>query len=373
VSAPHELVGRARELRDYLRERQAETEQRGGYSGETHALLLEAGFFRMLIPRRHGGLDVDLPTYAGVIGELARGCPASAWCVALLAAGALRARVLFDAEAQSVLFAEPDFRATSAVAGVVRARPDGGGFIFAGSLEGAVGARHATHLLGETGLDGGDDRLLFAAPRNRFEVADNEEHDVLRGGWDRVRFDGTRISAPLVRRLTATGETPADPWQEGVQAAALAAVFAGAASAAAEIYEQLTRSGSVRGSTSSPRRLDPDYQRWLGAAIGRASAASLLLAEAVAPGAGVPLDAGGGILASPTATLELAMLARESMKLAWSAVADVLRTAAAPDSGAQAALERIGRALMSGFGDPALPAEESVARRFARRRLGLPL
>jgi hypothetical protein len=254
----------------------------------------------------------------------------------------------------------------------VRARPDGGGFILAGSLEGAVGARHATHLLGEAAIEGADGGLLFAAPRSRFEVADSEEHDVLRSGWDRVRFDGTRVTAPLTRPFTAADGVPADPWREGVQAAALAAVFAGAASAATEIYEELTRSGSVTGSPASPRRLDPDHQRWLGAALGRASAASLLLAEAAAPSAGAPLDADAGVLADPAAMLELTMLARESMKLSWSAVADVLRTAAAPDAASHAALDRIGRALMSGFGDPALPTEESVARQLARRRLGLP-
>jgi 3-hydroxy-9,10-secoandrosta-1,3,5(10)-triene-9,17-dione monooxygenase len=355
VSAPEELVERARGLRGYLRERQAETEQRGGYSGETHELLLEAGFFRMLAPRRHGGLDVDLATYLRVIGELARGCQASAWCVAVLAGGALRARALFDDAAQAELFAEPDFRATSAVTGVVHARPDHDGFILAGSLDGAVGARHATHLIGHAALDGAGSGLLFAAPRSRFEVLD-DEHDALRGGWDRVRFDGARLGGPLMHGSTAA---VADPWQTGVRAAALAAVFAGAASAAADVYEELVRSGSVAGSA---RRLDPDNQRWLGAAIGRASAAALLLAEAAAPRDGVSL-----------AAVELAVLARESMKLAWSAVEGVLRTAAPAGADALAELDRIGRAMLSGIGDPSLPSEESVARALARRRLGLPL
>jgi hypothetical protein len=61
------------------------------------------------------------------------------------------------------------------------------------------------------------------------------------------------------------------------------------------------------------------------------------------------------------------------MKLASSAVEDVLRTAspAAPHHCAQ--LERIGRVMLSAWGDPSNLSEEWVARQLARHRLGLPL
>ena len=67
------------------------------------------------------------------------------------------------------------------------------------------------------------------------------------------------------------------------------------------------------------------------------------------------------------------MLARESMRLAWSAVHDVLRTAGPGAAGRLAELERIGRAMLSGWGDPSNLSEEWVARQLARERLGLPV
>jgi 3-hydroxy-9,10-secoandrosta-1,3,5(10)-triene-9,17-dione monooxygenase len=71
--SPSELVSRARALRPRLLERQEQTERDTRYSQETHAEFLEAGFYRMLIPRMFGGLEVDVETFAKVMIEIARG------------------------------------------------------------------------------------------------------------------------------------------------------------------------------------------------------------------------------------------------------------------------------------------------------------
>ncbi len=60
---PAEIVARAREIRPGLVELQAETEDRRYYSEETHQAFLKAGFYRMLVPRRYGGYEFDLPTF----------------------------------------------------------------------------------------------------------------------------------------------------------------------------------------------------------------------------------------------------------------------------------------------------------------------
>ena len=68
-----QLVAAARALREQLIAEQAETEERATYSEEIHEALLEAGFYRMYVPRRYGGLEVDVPTFMRVGVELARG------------------------------------------------------------------------------------------------------------------------------------------------------------------------------------------------------------------------------------------------------------------------------------------------------------
>ncbi len=44
----------------------------------------------MLVPRRYGGLEVDLPTFYQVIMSIARGCPSTGWMLALSTAHSLQ-------------------------------------------------------------------------------------------------------------------------------------------------------------------------------------------------------------------------------------------------------------------------------------------
>jgi hypothetical protein len=164
-----------------------------------------------------------------------------------------------------------------------------------------------------------------------------------------------------------------DPWMTGVLQAGLAAVFVGAASTAAEVYEELVRTEPTSRPPIGPRRLDPDYQRWLGAAVGRATAAELLLGEAAESYLGTRAAPGDAVAITCADDLRLDMLARESMKLAWSAVHEALRTAGPGVPGRLAQLDRIGRALLSAWGDPSDRSEEWAARQLARERLGIPM
>ena len=74
---PREIVARAAAMRPELLERQAETEERTFYAQDTHEASREAGFYRILQPRRFGGYEFDLETYFRVIIEIARGCPST--------------------------------------------------------------------------------------------------------------------------------------------------------------------------------------------------------------------------------------------------------------------------------------------------------
>src|SRR6266540_3745199 len=73
LTAP-EMVERARALVPVLRERQEECERIGRLPDETSRDFVEAGFYRILQPRRFGGYEFDLPTFTRVAIALARGC-----------------------------------------------------------------------------------------------------------------------------------------------------------------------------------------------------------------------------------------------------------------------------------------------------------
>ena len=68
-----DLVARAEAFRPLLLAEQAATEERGYYSEETHEAFRDAGFYRLFVPRRYGGLEVDLTTFLRVVMEIADG------------------------------------------------------------------------------------------------------------------------------------------------------------------------------------------------------------------------------------------------------------------------------------------------------------
>src|SRR5919201_199361 len=95
-----EMVERARAMIPVLRERQEECERLGRLPDETSRDFIEAGFYRILQPRRFGGYEFDLPTFARVAIELARGCPSSGWAYALTAGHAHLLSAFFSEECQ---------------------------------------------------------------------------------------------------------------------------------------------------------------------------------------------------------------------------------------------------------------------------------
>src|SRR4051794_10397406 len=96
---PRRLIERAVALRPLLHERQAETETNRRISDETNRLLVDAGFYRCLQPRRFGGYEFDLPTFVQMAVEVSRGCPSTGW-VMTFTAGHTHILAKFVEEAQ---------------------------------------------------------------------------------------------------------------------------------------------------------------------------------------------------------------------------------------------------------------------------------
>ncbi|HEY0834808.1 MAG TPA: hypothetical protein VGE72_12945 [Azospirillum sp.] len=84
IPSADELVGRARDMIPWLRERADACEQARMVSEETIQAFHDAGFFRILQPRRWGGYEMHPNVLNRVLMELARGCPSSAWNVMVL-------------------------------------------------------------------------------------------------------------------------------------------------------------------------------------------------------------------------------------------------------------------------------------------------
>ena len=111
-----QMVARAEAMCPLLVERPAETERLTYYPEATHKEFSEAGFNRILVPKRYGGCEFDLTTSWRVIIALARGCPSSAWCFGLAAGHALMAGSLFEDDVQQELFGNGNFVCAAATA-----------------------------------------------------------------------------------------------------------------------------------------------------------------------------------------------------------------------------------------------------------------
>src|SRR5262249_27791829 len=126
---PEELVAPAAEIGPTLVERQAETEARTCYAPDTHEQFRDAGFYRMLVPRRYGGLEFDIPTFVRVIVHITHGCGSTGWQLCLPTAHALLVAAWYEERAQDELFANPDFLCPSVAAPVGQATPTGDGYL----------------------------------------------------------------------------------------------------------------------------------------------------------------------------------------------------------------------------------------------------
>ena len=84
IPTEDEIVQRARDMIPMLRERADACEQARMVPKETIQAFQEAGFFKILQPKRWGGYEMNPNTLNRVLIELARGCPSSAWNVMVL-------------------------------------------------------------------------------------------------------------------------------------------------------------------------------------------------------------------------------------------------------------------------------------------------
>ncbi len=73
------LVAKARALAPMIRREAEEAERVRRIPAHVFAALKESGFFRILLPRRFGGLELDLQTAVNVVLEISAACGSTGW------------------------------------------------------------------------------------------------------------------------------------------------------------------------------------------------------------------------------------------------------------------------------------------------------
>lgn len=84
IPSEAEIVQRAHDMIPMLRAQAADCEKNRMVSKEVIQAFKDAGFFKILQPKRWGGYEMNPNVLNKVLMELARGCPSSAWNVMVL-------------------------------------------------------------------------------------------------------------------------------------------------------------------------------------------------------------------------------------------------------------------------------------------------
>lgn len=140
------LLAAARALVPTLRERAARTTAERCVPAETIADFQAAGLFRVLQPKRFGGMQLDFSVFADLVRELAHGCGSSAWVYAVM--GELGwVMALFPDEGQAEVWSDPSAIGCAAVDPAGRAERVSGGFRLSGRWPFVSGSDHAQWVM----------------------------------------------------------------------------------------------------------------------------------------------------------------------------------------------------------------------------------
>jgi len=277
-----QLVERATRLRPQLLACQEECERLRTLPESTRRAFLEAGFYRILQPRRFGGYELGLDTFTRVMSEIARACPSSGWTLALTA-GHAHTVTRWPLDVQTELFGDRgDFRCPYVAAPPVPATPVPGGYVVSGAWDYGTGCDVATHFMGGVLARHGDGRepepLVCVFPRDDFSIVDNWDALGLRGtGSNRVVVEERFVPAERAlppSRLLQRARPPIHPNSLYMGPIGpllfmeLVAVAVGVARGAVDEYDAILRRRTTTFPPVVPRFEHHEYQRYFGEAFG---------------------------------------------------------------------------------------------------------
>lgn len=187
------LKQRARDMVPTLAKRAAKAETMRRLPDETIAEMKEAGFFRVLQPKRYGGYEMDPQVFYDICMTLAEGCMSTAWVYGVVGVHNWQI-ALFDPRASEEVWGEnTDVLIASTYMPKGQVKPVEGGFRFSGRWGFSSGIDHAQWVfLGGLIFNEGQppEYRTFLLPRSDFEVVDT---------WHTMGLKGTGSNDIVVK------------------------------------------------------------------------------------------------------------------------------------------------------------------------------
>lgn len=179
-----ELVARANELASVVADQAESVDRHGLVPSWLIDMFCDAGFMKIMVPKRYGGYELGYEPMARVIRAIAPSCSSTAWVLAFYM-GHNFLHSLFPEPAQDEVFGDRSFALTPGTAAPqFTLTPVDGGYIATGRSSWNSGASAAEWFLsgGLTDDDGAREHRLFLVPAAEAKVVDN---------WDVVAMRGT--------------------------------------------------------------------------------------------------------------------------------------------------------------------------------------
>jgi indole-3-acetate monooxygenase len=180
--------------------------------------LIDAGVFKLWVPRAFGGADADPLTLFQVVEELARADGSTGWVTTLIGSYGMLGGLLPE-EAGQEIYAAPDAAVAGTLALLGDARVVDGGYRVSGRWPYASGIWHSTWVLGGCRLldgetprlrpDGQPDGVILFFPRAKVEIVDTWHTTGLRGTGSND-YEVHDVFVPARRACSRTDE-PAQP------------------------------------------------------------------------------------------------------------------------------------------------------------------
>ncbi|AJE82584.1 acyl-CoA dehydrogenase type 2 domain-containing protein [Streptomyces albus] len=177
------LLRTVREVVPLLREHGRAAEEQGRIPRESLRALERAGVFRMAVPERFGGLGLPLAEQARVVGEIARGCPASGWNLTGWLTGTVMAGLYPDA-VQEEVFAGGSVRVSVGFAPTGTVRETAGGRLLSGRWNYNSGVHAADWdclAAVRPGPDGTEEEFFVLVPTRELSLVEDWDVSAARG------------------------------------------------------------------------------------------------------------------------------------------------------------------------------------------------
>lgn len=169
-----DLVARAAAMIPALRKREASAIAAGQVSEETIAEFEEAGFFRILQPKRYGGYELPPHVYFRVARALAEGCMSSAWVYAVIACHNWQLALFDDAAARDVWGNDQNARMSSSYMPVGKVTVVDGGYRLSGRWAFSSGSAHCQWVMLGAHVPGDrPEPRNFLLPQTDYKIVDN--------------------------------------------------------------------------------------------------------------------------------------------------------------------------------------------------------